>query len=410
MSTSDRRRPAHPAQCPTVEQEQRHECLPSIVTWQRNDAAAPMRVVAGDPARTATTRHPHRAIAIAAAVAVVASSGGIAMELLRDTGRRTLLIEAPSAEEAPMTATAAATTSIPGFIPVGTGIPAAWRGAIAAELEADESTTSPVLPTSHRPPTAQLRRCPRRGVADDIRGQRLTVSGYANRPTVLTLDGNATDALVVVFHGQHSCIEMVQSQLDLAELTPAYHVNVLWLSGAPLPNRSWNTNGRCCEPASTAGVDDYAYVTAALDTALVVSGLHPHITIAAGISNGAGMAIGASCRYPHRFDAVVAVAGWIPQGCAPARISLVTVGGTADEVLGATVAGHNASTWSRTVLACPDPPEVSRVGAATVTAWRCADGTFVRLVQLAGVGHVWPTYDSYDADDEILRIATGGTG
>jgi hypothetical protein len=61
------------------------------------------------------------------------------------------------------------------------------------------------------------------------------------------------------------------------------------------------------------------------------------------------------------------------------------------------------------VLTCPVPPEVTHDGRATVTAWGCDKGTFTRLVQLAGVGHVWPKYDFFDADDEILRIAAGGT-
>ena len=42
----------------------------------------------------------------------------------------------------------------------------------------------------------------------------------------------------------------VQGQTDLEQIATGWGVNVLWLSGKPVPTRSWNTNGRCCTPAS----------------------------------------------------------------------------------------------------------------------------------------------------------------
>jgi poly(3-hydroxybutyrate) depolymerase len=275
------------------------------------------------------------------------------------------------------------------------------------DATATPAPTTPALPTSvvPRPPTTHLRACPRRGVSDDIAGIRLVVPGHDDRPTVLSFDGAPTDPLIVVFHGQNGCIEMVQSQLDLDDVGPSHHLNVLWLSGAPPPRRSWNTNGRCCDPASTAGVDDYTYVAAAVQTAVATAGLRPRATIAVGMSNGAGMAVGAACRFPTMFDVVVSVAGWVPFTCHPMHTSLVTVGGSNDEVLGADVAAHNAATWRHAVLSCTSPGATVRFGSATITTWLCADSTFVELVQLNGVGHVWPTYDFYDADEELLRLA-----
>jgi len=271
--------------------------------------------------------------------------------------------------------------------------------------------------TVPRPPTTagQLRHCPATGLSSDIRGTRLRLPAYLDRPTVLQMGGPPTAPLVVVFHGRNSCIEMIQSQTDLALLAPVHAVNVLWLSGKPTPTRAWNADD-VIEPAvppvspprSPPYVDDYPYIAAALDAAQAVGSLRPSSVISTGMSNGGGMSIAAACHFPQRFTSIVAVAGWVPFHCPRMNMSLVTVGGTEDPELGAVKAASNADEWrSGVMVGCQPSPAVVRYVTSTITTWTCSNGRYVKLVQLINVPHVWPTYDFYDADAEVLRVAEG---
>ena len=83
------------------------------------------------------------------------------------------------------------------------------------------------------------------------------------------------------------------------------------------------------------------------------------------------------------------------------------MGGTADIKLGAARAATIASVWLSNVLTCPKDPEITKVELLKLSTWHCNDGNFVRLAQLDGVEHVWPTFWFYDAEDEILGLALG---
>lgn len=278
----------------------------------------------------------------------------------------------------------------------------------APETTLATTTTTTTLPVRYHEPTteAQWVDCPVEGLDDSVRGRRLRVPGYPNRPTVLQVSENKAGPLVVLFHGMNGCIEKLQSQTDIEEIGTAYGVNLLWLSGEPLPTRSWNTNGTCCEPASTRGVDDFAYIQAALDKVKSL-GLTPSKYLSVGKSNGAGMAVSVGCHFPEIFSVVVSVAGWAPTSCVRANLSLVAMGGSADERLGSARAATIANLWRSNVVNCPTDPNVTQVELAKVTTWRCDNNTFVRLAQLDGIAHVWPTFWFYSAEDEILGLARG---
>jgi len=238
-------------------------------------------------------------------------------------------------------------------------------------------------------------------------GTALAVPGYDDRPTMLQPAPDPGSPLLVVFHGQHGCIQNVQSRSDLDVIGAVAGVSVLWLSGAPLPARSWNTNGRCCEPASTQHVDDLAYLDAAM-VAAKATGLTPTVVLSVGVSNGAGMAITAGCRRPDLFTGVVSVAGWMPITCGQAPLSLLVFGGTLDQKLGARTAAGIAQTWQTQVTSCTGDPVVETFDRRTTTTWsNCANGTVVRLVQLEDVPHVWPKFTFYDMDDDMIRFAQG---
>ncbi|MEI7992990.1 MAG: PHB depolymerase family esterase [Actinomycetota bacterium] len=238
-------------------------------------------------------------------------------------------------------------------------------------------------------------------------GEEIRLPDYEDRPTLLQRGPDANSPLVVVFHGSRGSIENVQKRSGLHLDGPAAGVAVLWLSGKPLPKRSWNTNNRCCDPASTHRVDDMAYIDAALD-AVRATGLSPVRIITAGVSNGAGMAVSVACKRPKVFSAAVSVAGWMPVSCRNTSVSLLAIGGTEDDVVGRNKPKQMAKTWRQFVVRCPDDPTKETYGSAHITTWRrCTSSTFVRLVVLDDIGHLWPRFEFYDATADIIRVALG---
>jgi poly(3-hydroxybutyrate) depolymerase len=259
----------------------------------------------------------------------------------------------------------------------------------------------------HHEPTTQKDwvNCPKT-LSKSVRGTRLVVPKYKNRPTVLQTANAPNGPLVVMLHGMRGCIEKLQSQTDIEELAPSWGVNLLWLSGAPLPERSWNTNNRCCGESGARRVDDYAYIGAALEAARA-TGLRPSRYVVVGKSNGAGMAVSVGCHFHDVFSVVVSVAGFAGVSCTRADVSLIAMGGTADTALGAKPAETIANLWRSRVVSCPPKPLDVRRNTARIRTWSCTNSTYVRLVQMAGVGHIWPTWSFYDADEEVLKAALG---
>ncbi len=240
-----------------------------------------------------------------------------------------------------------------------------------------------------------------------IIGDPVSVPGYDDRPTVLQRTEDPGAPLVVVFHGQRGCIQNVQSRSDLDQIAVPAGVQVLWLSGQPVPTRSWKVNGRCCEPAVDHDTDDLGYTQAAL-AAVRGLGVTATTVLSAGVSNGGGMAVTAACRLPELFTGAVVIAGWAPVECQPANQSLLVFGGSLDEKLGSRRAAQTAQMWRTDVVQCPSEPLVEVIGMATITTWTgCTADTEVRLVQLEGVPHVWPKFDVYDMDDDIILFALG---
>jgi polyhydroxybutyrate depolymerase len=233
----------------------------------------------------------------------------------------------------------------------------------------------------------------------------LRVPGHADRPTILQLATDPAAPLLVVFHGQNGSIENIKERSDLPDVAWKDGVSLLWLSGKPVPKRSWNTRGSCCEPAHSAGVDDKPYVRAAL-VAARSAGARPATLVTTGVSNGGGMAVEVACTMNEEFDGAVSVAGWNPVGCTGGDIALLVIGGTEDAKLGAARARSMASSWVRNVVSCTGKPERIVEGIATVTSWTaCARGRLVRLVELDGVGHEWPRFDDYDATVDMVEFA-----
>lgn len=272
--------------------------------------------------------------------------------------------------------------------------------AAVAPIPVPEPAVGPIDPATYL-------RCTSGSGAAAVGTPVVPVGDYSNRPTLLQSAAAPTAPLLVMFHGQHGCIENMQSRSQLDELATVGKVNVLWLSGAPLPKRSWNVNGRCCDPASENRLDDLAYVDAAI-AAAVATGVEPSAVIAVGVSNGAAMAIAAACARPGLFAGAVSVGGWMPGPCAATALSLLAVGGSADDVVGRETPAVISEYWRTSVVACPNEPALVAANDVVTATWQgCTGGTVVRHVRLAGVGHVWPKFVSYDVDLDILSFAAG---
>ena len=243
--------------------------------------------------------------------------------------------------------------------------------------------------------------------APSAKGEPVVVTGFEDRPSLLQRAADPAAPLLVVFHGQGDCIEALQSRSDLDDTAVTAGVSVLWLSGAPLPERSWNVTDGCCTPASSSEVDEYPYIETAVAAALSFR-LAPVRVIAVGVSNGAAMAIAAACTRPDLFEGVVSVAGWAPIICPRAALSMLAVGGTDDQVIGPDMPSEIVSMWRSDVTDCPNEPVDETYFARTTSTWSgCTGGTVVRTVALEGVAHVWPKFDFYDVDDDIVRFARG---
>lgn len=255
---------------------------------------------------------------------------------------------------------------------------------------APSTSVSPATSTTEPPQRAEM---------------TLQVTGHSDRPTLLQLAADPASPLLVVFHGQNGSIENIKERSELPTVAWQGDVSLLWLSGKPVPKRSWNTRGSCCEPAHSAGIDEFPYVRAALAAARA-AGARPTTIVSTGVSNGGGMAVQVACTMNDEFDGAVSVAGWSPVGCTGAGVSLLAIGGTKDDNLGAARAKSMASRWVRNVVTCTGAADRSEKGIATVTTWTdCGGRHRVRLVELAGVGHVWPRFDDYDASTDMVAFA-----
>jgi hypothetical protein len=66
--------------------------------------------------------------------------------------------------------------------------------------------------------------------------------------------------------------------------------------------------------------------------------------------------------------------------------------------------------WLSNAVTCTNQPERSASVLAHITNWRhCTHGTFVRLVELDGVEHLWPDFNFFSATRELLSVATTGS-
>ena len=70
---------------------------------------------------------------------------------------------------------------------------------------------------------------------------------------------------------------------------------------------------------------------------------------------------------------------------------MLEIHGTADNSVPMASAASAMAAWRVDIAdRCATEADVTSAGAVTTQTWRCADGTEVRLVQIAGAEHPWP--------------------
>ncbi|GAY16542.1 PHB depolymerase family esterase [Mycobacterium sp. shizuoka-1] len=204
--------------------------------------------------------------------------------------------------------------------------------------------------------------------------------------------------LVLMMHGWTGSAQQAErdygwnQQADAAKFVVAYPDGV---------GRSWNGGG-CCGRASREGVDDVAFLTAAVADITAHVGIDAARIYAAGISNGGVMAYKLAC-HTDIFAAIGPDAATQLEPCpAPRPTSVLHIHGTGDRLVRydgrpgtavtvATPTTPEINAFWRTVDRCR-PPVTTTDGDLTTSAASCAQGRGVELITVAGGGHDWPSF------------------
>jgi polyhydroxybutyrate depolymerase len=202
-------------------------------------------------------------------------------------------------------------------------------------------------------------------------------------PVVLNFHGSSSNAL------QQELFTQLNAKADAAGFI-AVHPEGL--------GGSFNA-GTCCEPATSDGVDDVAFVRALIDLLEVELCVHPKQVFATGMSNGAEMTHRLACELSDRVAAIAPVAGGdLTVTCAPSRpISVLAFHGTADtEVPFEGDAEHppipqTIADWVERNDCESATRETFQKGDSTCTTHdACAQGVEVTLCTIMDGGHTWP--------------------
>jgi polyhydroxybutyrate depolymerase len=205
--------------------------------------------------------------------------------------------------------------------------------------------------------------------------------------------------LVVVMHGYSGSAAQAERGYDWDGLADSGKFVVAYPDGL---NRAWNVDGEgCCGRPGREGVDDVAFIGAAVADVVKNVGINPAKVYATGMSNGAIMAFTLACT-TDIFAAIGPVAGTQLNACrSPRPTSVIHIHGTADRLVpygggqgfsvinGPSVPDVNAF-W-RNLDQCGAPAPTSS-GAVTTSTAACADNRGVVLITVDGGGHEWPRF------------------
>jgi polyhydroxybutyrate depolymerase len=209
----------------------------------------------------------------------------------------------------------------------------------------------------------------------------------------------APAALVVVMHGYSGSAAQAERGYDWDRLADSAKFIVAYPDGL---DRAWNVDGEgCCGRPGREGVDDVAFISAAIADIAKNVGIDPAKVYATGMSNGAIMSLTLACA-TDIFAAIGPVAGTQLSVCRnPRPASVIHIHGTADRLVpygggqgfsvinGPSVPEVNAF-W-RNVDQCGAPTATTN-GPVTTSTAACAENRGVVLITVDGGGHEWPPF------------------
>ena len=209
----------------------------------------------------------------------------------------------------------------------------------------------------------------------------------------------ASAPLVVVLHGYSGSARQVERDYQWDGLADSDKFVVAYPDGL---GRAWNVDGEtCCGRPGREGVDDVAFIGAAVADIAKNVGINPAKVYVTGMSNGGIMSYTLACT-TDIFAAIGPVAGTQLNSCrTPHPTSVMHIHGTADRLVpygggqgfsvinGPPVPGVNAF-W-RNVDRCGTPTATTG-GPVTTSTAGCADNRGVVLITVDGGGHEWPDF------------------
>ncbi|KAA1249137.1 polyhydroxybutyrate depolymerase [Mycobacterium simiae] len=206
--------------------------------------------------------------------------------------------------------------------------------------------------------------------------------------------------LVVMLHGGFGSARQAERSYDWDELADSEKFVVAYPDGL---HRAWNANGGgCCGRSAREGVDDVAFISAAIADVSRNVRIDPARVYATGMSNGAIMSYTLACN-TNLFAAIGPVSGTQLDPCpTPHPVSVMHIHGTGDPLVryyggpGAGIARINGppveqlNAFWRKVDQC-GAPTATTSGRVTTSIAACADHRSVVLVTLDDGGHEWPS-------------------
>jgi polyhydroxybutyrate depolymerase len=239
----------------------------------------------------------------------------------------------------------------------------------------------------------------------------VTVDGIERTYILHIPAGIPTDSptpLVLVFHGLGFTGEFARQITGFDEVADSRGLLVAYPEGLG-PNKQSQSfdGGICCGGAAQDGVDEPAFVRAILADLGTLATLDPKRIYAAGWDNGSFLVERFACEMSETFAAVAGMSGAFPyEPCDPAEpVSVLYLHGMKDAFMpyagGAIVFGTTDTRYPpvEDVLrgralrnGCAPDSSTAQEGNLTRIVWSdCPVGIGVELVQLAGIGHTWPS-------------------
>lgn len=204
--------------------------------------------------------------------------------------------------------------------------------------------------------------------------------------------------LIVVMHGVDESAAAESLRDEFIPLVTAGKAVLLYPAGY---HESWNIGvDGCCGAAASAGVDDVAFVKAAVGDAIAHLQVDPARVDLVGFSNGGKLAYQVQCQAPQLFARLAVVAAVPVSTCTSTAASVpvfISVG-TSDTDL--PIKGHTESPLTALATAvttfrardgCSAATSTTSVDAATITTYPDCSGGEVETVTYSNLAHYWPT-------------------